>query len=458
MLQFYNTPQRQKEIFIPQDSKHIGLYVCGPTVYDYAHLGNARVYVVFDVLYRLLQDLYPQVTYVRNITDIDDKIIQASQELNTPITQITERTIKAFWEDMEALGNLSPTIEPKATEHVSQMIQIIEELINKGHAYEAQGHVLFDVSSDPQYGSLSHQGLEDMIAGARVEVAPYKKDPRDFVLWKPSSQDVPGWESPWGIGRPGWHVECSAMAFEYLGETFDIHAGGQDLIFPHHENERAQSTCCHQKPFVRYWLHNGYLIVNGEKMSKSLENFLTVKDLLKKAPGEVLRFALLSTHYRQPLDWTDQGLIQAQNSLDRLYAALRPFPQDTEKPPFVNKDFRAALSDDLNTPHALCVLHTLASALHKTTSEKEKKEIAHELRSSGAFIGLLTEDPDKWFQSQKPSNQDGLDPLHIEYQIQARNKARQSHDFKEADRIRTHLFEAGIVLEDGPSGTVWRRL
>ncbi|HQS83490.1 MAG: cysteine--tRNA ligase [Alphaproteobacteria bacterium 16-39-46] len=459
MLQIYNTLTHQKETFLPLDAHHVGLYVCGPTVYDYAHLGNARVYVIFDILNRLLNYIYPTVTYVRNITDIDDKIIQASLTSGNSISEITERTTQAFQEDMKSLGNVSPTYEPKATEHIPEMIKMIQTLIEKGHAYEAEGHVLFQVTSDPSYGSLSRQGLEDMISGARVEIAPYKKDPRDFILWKPSTGDIPGWQSPWGLGRPGWHIECSAMSSKYLGETFDIHAGGQDLIFPHHENEQAQSTCCSNKPFVRYWMHNGYLIVNGEKMSKSLGNFLTVRDLLKKASGDVLRYGLLSVHYRQPLDWTDAGLLQAQNSLCRLYTAMRHAPKEDAASPDLNKEFLSALADDLNTPLALHILHGLASDINKSSSEKEKAVLAHQLKSSGAFIGLLTEDPDVWFQkSPKNCSEKALEGLHIECQIEARNKARQERDFKEADRIRDHLLEAGIALEDAPSGTLWRRL
>ncbi|MBS0185298.1 MAG: cysteine--tRNA ligase [Proteobacteria bacterium] len=459
MLQIYNTLTHQKEIFYPLDPNNVRLYVCGPTVYDYAHLGNARVYVIFDVLNRLLRYLYPSVTYVRNITDIDDKIIQASLTSGNSISEITERTTKAFQEDMKSLGNLVPTFEPKATEHLSEMIQMIQTLIEKGHAYEVDGHVLFQVTSDPSYGSLSRQGLEDMISGARIEIAPYKKDPRDFILWKPSTGSMPGWESPWGYGRPGWHIECSAMSSKYLGETFDIHAGGQDLIFPHHENEQAQSTCFSNKPFVRHWMHNGYLIVNGEKMSKSLGNFLTVRDLLKKASGEVLRYGLLSVHYRQPLDWTDEGLKQAQNSLCRLYTSLRLAPKQDSDSPNLNKEFLSALEDDLNTPLALHVLHKLASDINKSTSEKEKASLAHQLKSSGAFIGLLTEDPDIWFQkSTQNCKENDLEGLHIECQIEARNKARQERNFKESDRIRQHLFEAGIILEDTPTGTLWRRI
>ena len=323
-LFLHNTLTRRKERFEPLAPDRVGLYVCGPTVYDYAHIGNARPVVVFDVLYRLLKRLYPQVTYVRNITDVDDKIIAAHVETGEPVAAITERTTAAFHDDMAALGALPPDVEPRATAHIAQMIAMIERLIAAGHAYEAEGHVLFDVPSWPEYGCLSRRDRADMVAGARVEVAPYKRDPADFVLWKPSTADQPGWDSPWGRGRPGWHIECSAMSTEYLGETFDIHGGGADLIFPHHENEIAQSTCAHEgRPFVRTWLHNGYLMVEGEKMSKSLGNFYTVHDLLAEFPGEAIRLVLLQTHYRAPLDFTKDALATARITLDRLYGALR---------------------------------------------------------------------------------------------------------------------------------------
>lgn len=460
-MQLYNTITHQKEIFSPLTPSQVGMYVCGPTVYDYAHLGNARVYVVFDVLFRLLKSIYPSVTYVRNITDVEDKIIQTSINSGEPIDSITKRTTQAFQEDMEALGNLPPTYEPKATEHIFEMIQIIQGLVKKGYAYEVEGHVLFNVASDEDYGSLSRQELDAIVCGARIDIAPYKKDPRDFILWKPSLENMPGWESPWGFGRPGWHIECSAMSWKYLGETFDIHAGGQDLIFPHHENEQAQSTCFHGKPFVRYWLHNGYLIVEGEKMSKSLGNFLTVRNLLKNTSGEALRYGLLSAHYRQPLDWTKTGLLQAEKSIDRLYTSLRGIPLEEEnlKESDLNKDFLSALQDDLNTPQALCVLHDMATALNKTCSQKEKVSLARGLKASGMFIGLLTEDPEVWFKKSFKTNEEhALDPLHIELQIKARNEARSLKDFKEADRIRKHLLEAGVILEDTCSGTIWRRV
>lgn len=321
-LILYNTLTRQKEPFVPLNPQKVRLYVCGPTVYDFAHIGNARPYVIFDILSRLLRTLYPKVTYVRNITDIDDKIIKAAQEKKEKIYDLTERTTHYFHEDMKAIGNLPPDEEPHATAHVAEMISSIKILIEKKHAYENDNHVLFSVKSFSKYGQLSRCNHDEMIAGARVEVAPYKRDPEDFILWKPSEDEVPGWESPWGRGRPGWHIECSAMALKYLGETFDIHGGGQDLIFPHHENEIAQSQACFgPQTFARVWLHNGMLTVNGEKMSKSLGNFLTIHQLLEKIPGELIRFILLSSHYRQPLDWNEQIVLQSRQGLDRLYNA-----------------------------------------------------------------------------------------------------------------------------------------
>ena len=323
-LTLHNTLTRKREPLEPVRPGHVGMYVCGPTVYDFAHIGNARPIVVFDVLYRVLKRLYPSVTYVRNITDVDDKINEASRQSGEPIETITARTTKAFHEDIAALGALPPDVEPRATAHIAQMIALIATLIEAGNAYEADGHVLFHVPSSPRYGALSGRNRDEMIAGARVEVAPYKRDPADFVLWKPSDDSLPGWESPWGRGRPGWHIECSAMSRAYLGETLDIHGGGIDLVFPHHENEIAQSECaCPGVPFARHWVHNGWLTVEGEKMSKSLGNFITIRDALAETPGEVIRLVLLSTHYRHPMDWSADGLRQARANLDRLYTALR---------------------------------------------------------------------------------------------------------------------------------------
>lgn len=448
----HNTLTRQKESFIPQDSNHVGVYVCGPTVYDFAHIGNARPVVVFDVLVRLLRHIYPKVTYVRNITDVDDKINAAALKNKESIADLTQRTTAVYHQDMSALGAFPPDLEPRATHHIDDMITMIQGLIDKGHAYEAENHVLFSVSSFPDYGQLSRRHQDDLIAGARVEVAPYKRDPGDFVLWKPSDDQTPGWESPWGFGRPGWHIECSAMSRRYLGETFDIHGGGQDLIFPHHENEVAQSRCYHgTSVFARYWMHNGHLVVNGEKMSKSLGNFLTVHDLLQQYPGEVLRYTLLSTHYRQPLDWTDQTVSQSKQCLSRLYQVLRQEPSESGE---IDPNVLSALADDLNTPLALSRLHELTTQFNKATNEQERRQLASSLKTSGFLLGILQQDPEQWFQGKEF---DGLCAEEIEALIQERQEARQRRNFGESDRIRLLLQEKGITLEDSPQGTTWRR-
>jgi len=447
----YNTLTRQKESFTPIDPTNVRLYVCGPTVYDFAHIGNARPYVIFDVLNRLLRNLYPKVTYVRNITDIDDKIIKASQENGEEIDALTQRTTQYFREDMKALSNIPPDVEPLATEHVGEMIEIIKALIEKGFAYESEGNVLFSVKSFPKYGQLSRCNHEEMQAGARVEVAPYKRDPEDFVLWKPSKDNMPGWESPWGFGRPGWHIECSAMSSKYLGETFDIHGGGQDLIFPHHENEIAQSQA-HFGPqtFARTWLHNGMLTVNGDKMSKSLGNFITVHQLLETIPGELIRFVILSSHYRQPLDWNDQAVLQARQSLDRLYNALRGRESEEKGP--IYEPIKMALEDDLNTPLAISALHEIVTRLHKASNEQEKEQLASTLKASSAWLGLLQQDPELWFKGKT-----GIDEAAILSLIEARNRARSQKNFAEADQVRNELLKTGILLEDGPEGTSWKK-
>lgn len=451
-LILYNTLTRQKESFIPLTPDNVRLYVCGPTVYDFAHIGNGRPYVVFDVLNRLLRHLYPKVTYARNITDIDDKIILAAQKNDEDISLLTQRTTEHFQNDMKAIGNIPPNIEPHATAHVGEMIEIIQTLIEKGHAYEKDGHVLFSVKSFPAYGQLSRCQHDEMIAGARVEVAPYKRDPEDFILWKPSGEGIPGWESPWGYGRPGWHIECSAMSSKYLGETFDIHGGGQDLIFPHHENEIAQSQACYgPKTFARVWLHNGMLTVNGEKMSKSLGNFITVHQLLERLPGEVIRLVLLSSHYRQPLDWNEQIVVQCRQSLDRFYNALRGRDLSQEKPTLC-ESVKTALEDDLNTPLALSALHDLASRINKSSSEEEKNQLAATLKASGEWLGLLQQDPEIWFKGKT-----GIDENKILELIEARKEARKQKKFLEADHIRDELLKAGIHLEDTPQGTLWRQ-
>lgn len=457
-LQFYNTLTRRKESFVPEDPERVRMYVCGPTVYDYAHIGNARPVVVFDVLFRLLRHFYghAHVTYVRNITDVDDKILAAADEQQRSISDITESTTAAFHEDMDALGALRPSVEPRATGHIDQMIGMIERLLAKGHAYVAEGHVLFSVPSMQDYGQLSRRSREDLVAGARVEVAPYKRDPADFVLWKPSTENQPGWESPWGRGRPGWHIECSAMSAQHLGESFDIHGGGQDLIFPHHENELAQSRCAHGNPLMaRYWLHNGYVIVNGEKMSKSLGNFLTVRQLREEGhDGETIRLALLSGHYRQPLDINREKLAESKSQLDRLYGALRPLGNNLPEPSREETPERLvdALSDDLNTPLALSELHDLAHDLNKA-SATEKAKPAAALIAGARLMGLLQRPPESWFKGQG----DDMDVAEIERLISQRIAARKARDFGTADRIRDDLAVRGILLEDGPDGTSWRR-
>ncbi|WP_334129092.1 cysteine--tRNA ligase [Sneathiella sp.] len=458
-LYLYNTAKRQKEEFVPLEPGKAGMYVCGPTVYDFAHIGNARPVVVFDVLYRLLRHLGFDVTYVRNITDVDDKIITAARENGESIEALTLRTAKAFQDDMAALNALSPTFEPRATEHIGGMIEMIAALIEKGHAYEASGHVLFDVTSMADYGALSGRNRDEMIAGARVEVAPYKKDPADFILWKPSDADVPGWDSPWGRGRPGWHIECSVMSKAKLGVTFDIHGGGRDLIFPHHENEVAQSRCAHDgAPFARYWVHNGFLMVEGKKMSKSLGNFYTVRELLAEAPGEALRMNMLSTHYRQPLDWTASGLKAAKASLDRLYTALQKLAEVEAGPAVPSPEVLAALLDDLNTPQALAALNALAGEANKATDAAEKARLKGELLGSGALLGLLAMSADDWFRGGSDANAGGcLSNAEIEAEIEARLAARKAKDFARADAIRDALAAKGIILEDGPGGTTWKR-
>lgn len=457
-LHLYNSLTRRKEVFIPIDPNHVKMYVCGPTVYDTAHLGNARPVVVFDVLYRVLEHLYPQVTYARNITDVDDKIIKASQETGEPIDQLTRRTTNMYHKDMAALKALSPTMEPRATDHIVHMQLMIETLIRKGHAYVNEGHVLFDVPSDSNYGTLSHVQREDMLAGARVEVAPYKKSPEDFVLWKPSDPDMPGWDSPWGFGRPGWHIECSAMGKHHLGETFDIHGGGIDLIFPHHENEIAQSTCAHNgKPLAHYWMHNGHLMVHGEKMSKSLGNFFTVHEKLKDMPGEVIRLVLLSTHYRQPLDWTEHSVEQATNILDRWYGALRDMPT-VEDLPDCEPHVMAALQDDLNIPLAIAQLHEIVAEIYQTSDLTTKNDLQALLKASANMLGFLEDNADTWFQQVKAPQSAGsaLSAAQIETLIQQRNDARALKDFKTSDAIRLRLEQHGVILEDGPQGTTWR--
>jgi len=458
-LRLTNTLTRAKEIFTPLTPEHVTMYVCGPTVYARPHIGNARSVVVYDVLFRLLQTLYPQVTYARNITDVDDKINAAAVERGITIRALTDEVTAQFHADMGALNVLKPSVEPRATEHIAQMIAMIETLIADGHAYVAEGHVLFAVQSDAGYGKLSGRSRDDMIAGARVEVAPYKKDPADFVLWKPASEKDDAsskFDSPWGVGRPGWHIECSAMSTEHLGSAFDIHGGGADLMFPHHENEIAQAECSHHA-YARYWVHNGFLTVNGEKMSKSLGNFITVYDLLEKGvKGEVIRFALMSTRYNEPLDWSEKLVSDAQKVLDRLYrriqnseSAMQGEEEDSatlgccvgcDRNPGVTVDagIIEALCDDLNTPKALALLQELEGEA---------------LKVSANFLGLLQMSPARWFKGE------GEDTAWIEQQIAARKEAKAKRDFAASDAIRDALKAKGIVLEDKPGGeTVWRKM
>jgi cysteinyl-tRNA synthetase len=465
-LTLYNTLTRRKEPFEPIDPTRVGLYVCGPTVYDFPHIGNARAVVAFDLLYRLLRHEYgPEpVRYVRNITDVEDKIIAAARENGEPIDALTRRTTAIFHEDMSALNNLPPDVEPRATEYIPQMIAMIERLIASGHAYAAEGHALFRVTSYAKYGALSRRSRADMIAGARVEIAPYKEDPGDFVLWKPSNPEQPGWDSPWGRGRPGWHIECSAMSETELGETFDIHGGGLDLIFPHHENEIAQSVCAHAgHPFAPTWLHNGMLTVGGVKMAKSEGNFITVRDALAEVPGEVIRLALLTAHYRDPLDWTNDRLRQARQSLDRFYRALLSRGTPPVRANSAPEEVQAALEDDLNTPLALSHLHELAGAVNRASSDAQRSALQGALANGGRLMGLLECDPRDWFQGLmvtadvEGTGQSAILNLDaIQSRIEARTVARRERRFSDADRIRDELAAEGILLEDGPKGTTWR--
>ena len=457
-LTLHNTRTRQKELFVPLKDGVVTMYVCGPTVYSFPHIGNARPAVVFDVLARLLRTRY-DVTYVRNITDIDDKINKAAAERGVSIGEISARFTAVYLEDMAALGVLPPDLEPRATEHVPGIVAMIARLIDGGHAYAAEDHVLFRVRSFASYGELSGRDRRDLLAGARVEVAPYKEDAGDFVLWKPSTPDLPGWESPWGRGRPGWHIECSAMIEQHLGSTIDIHGGGNDLVFPHHENELAQSTSAHGgELFVRYWLHNGFVNVDHTKMSKSLGNVLLVRNLLTEAPGEAIRLALISAHYRQPLDWTGEVLSEARRKLDRLYGALRDLPRQPSNGAAAvggaDPEFIAALDDDLNTPKALAVLFDLARSINRSEDAAERDSLAARLRASATILGLLGTDPEAWFQAVEVH---GLTAEAVESLLAERLAARKGKDFVAADRIRDELVAAGIVIFDGPEGTRWRR-
>ena len=434
MIRLYDTMAREKREFVPADPERVTLYVCGPTVYGRAHIGNARPAVVFDTLVRLLRHTYGEdhVVYARNVTDVDDKIIQAALDEGVDPGVITERFERHYLEDMRALGVRDPDIAPHATAEIPAMVAMIQDLVERGHAYEAEGHVLFSVPSDPDYGALSRRDREGMIAGARVEVAPYKRDPADFVLWKPTVEGTIGWDSPWGRGRPGWHIECSAMIRAHLGETIDIHGGGIDLVFPHHENELAQSRCAHAgAPLARYWLHNGFVDMGSEKMSKSLGNVITPEELLKSHKGETLRLALLSAHYRQPLPWTETLVAQAKATLDGLYRKA-----GDAQPGEIDRGVLEALGDDLNTPLAMSRLGQI--------------DDPGTLRASANLLGLLGSDAGGWFQGAGDGRIDAL--------IAERDAAKKARDFATADRIRDELKAEGIVLEDGPAGTTWRRM
>ncbi|RRN80342.1 cysteine--tRNA ligase [Pseudoxanthomonas sp. SGD-10] len=455
-LRLYNSLTRQVEAFQPLDPACPTMYVCGPTVYNYVHIGNARGPVVFGVLAALLRRRHGALKYARNITDVDDKINAAAAEQGVPISAITERFAAAYREDMAALGvagDFAPDIEPTATGHIAHMIAMIQGLIEAGHAYAAEGHVLFSVASFADYGRLSRRDTEEMLAGARVEVAPYKRDPGDFVLWKPSSDDLPGWDSPWGRGRPGWHIECSAMAEAHLGTTIDIHAGGIDLQFPHHENEIAQSQCAHGgAPFARFWLHNGMLNFGGAKMSKSLGNIEKVHDLVRAHPPEALRYALMSAHYRQPLEWSDALVEQSVRTLDRLYGTLRDLA-GVDAQPAIPAAVEAALDDDLNTPLALAELARIAGEARKATDAGERARLKSELLGAGLALGLLQQAPEAWFNR----GASGEDDARIQALVDERSAAKKARDFARADAIRDQLAAEGILLEDTPQGPRWKR-
>ena len=452
-LRLYNSLTRPVEPFAPLDPACPTLYVCGPTVYNYVHIGNARGPVVFGVLAALLRRHYGQLKYARNITDVDDKINAAAAEQGVPISAITDRFAAAYRQDMAALGVAPPDIEPEATAHIGQIVAMIERLVASGHAYAAQGHVLFAVASFADYGKLSRRDTDEMLAGARVEVAPYKRDPGDFVLWKPSTGDLPGWDSPWGRGRPGWHIECSAMAAAHLGPTIDIHAGGIDLQFPHHENEIAQSQCAHGGAiFARYWLHNGMLNFGGAKMSKSLGNIEKVHDLVERHPPEALRHALLSAHYRQPLDWSDALIEQSVRTLDRLYGTLRDL-DEVEATAAIPPAVEAALEDDLNTPQALAELARIAGEARKATTPDERARLKSELLGAGLALGLLQQAPEAWFNRGAGD----ADDARIQALVEERAAAKQARDFARADAIRDQLAGEGIALEDTPQGVRWTR-
>ena len=460
-IYLHNTRTGSKELFTPSHDDEVSIYVCGPTVYGLVHIGNGRPAVVFDVLVRLLRMKYAAVRYARNITDVDDKINNTAIETGEPIQALADRYAADYREDVTALGVIEPNVEPRATEHIAEIIEMIDVLIERGNAYASEGHVLFDVPSYDRYGELSNRSLEDMIDGARVEIAPYKRDPKDFVLWKPSTPELPGWESPWGRGRPGWHIECSAMIKKHLGATIDIHGGGNDLTFPHHENESAQSTCVNDgETFVRFWLHNGMLNLGGEKMSKSLGNIVTIRSLLERERGEVLRYALLLGQYRQSLVWDQRLLDQAKASLDSLYQALRDIPDTGNETASAyagaaQRDYPEAvveaLCDDLNTPKALAAMHAIAADIHRANDPAKSRELRARLLAGGWLLGLLDTPVGEYFQGDAE-----LDAAAIDARIEERTAARKARDFARADAIRDELLALGIELEDTREGTRWR--
>ena len=455
-ISLYNTLHRRKEEFKPIDETNVRVYVCGPTVYDRAHLGNAKTPVVFDVLYRLLCQVYGagHVNYVSNITDVDDKILNKHKETGKSIREITEQTYQWYVDDMDKLNVLPPNHRPRATEYIGEMIELVKLLLQNGHAYEAEGHVLFDVDSMPGYGYLSGRSMKEMLAGARIEVADYKKNPADFILWKPSAADQPGWDSPWGYGRPGWHLECSAMSSKLLGNTFDIHGGGSDLIFPHHENECAQSLCAHPgEHFANYWVHGGMLMVDGVKMSKSLGTFYTIDQVLEKAPAEALRLLFLTTHYHQPFNFTFDGLAQAKAALDKFYNALLRTADVMAEDSAPDERVLEALADDLNTPLALSYLHELANVLNKAEGRTEQAAAKGKLLASAKLLGLLWQSPQDWFKGGSDD-----EAAAIEAKIAERAAAKKAKDYALADKIREELKASGIVLEDSPQGTTWKRM
>ena len=450
-LNLYDTFSNSKKKFEPIDPKNIRMYVCGPTVYDYPHVGNARPVIVFDILFRILQNIYgtEHVTYVRNITDVDDKIINASQENNEDINELTSRTINYFHADAKYIGAMEPSFEPRATDHIAEMINIIETLIEKNYAYVAENNVLFSSNKFSKYGSLSGKNLEEMIAGSRVDVESYKQEASDFILWKPSKDNEPGWDSPWGKGRPGWHIECSAMSEKLLGKTFDIHGGGQDLIFPHHENEIAQSECANGEKFANYWVHNGFVTVEGSKMAKSDGNFVTVNELKEKYQGEVIRFTMILTHYRQPLNWTNDNLQESKKTLDKWYQYFSEVDFKPDLSVKIDENVMNALNDDMNTPQAIAELHKLFK-----NCKSNDQDSLNQFLISAQFLGLMNDEPSQWLSWGKDNI--SVDQNKIESLIAQRNAARANKDFTEADRIRDELENLGIVLEDKGAETTWK--